>query len=64
MLSGGACQTFGIIEVLNDELSIPVEYLDPWSVVEIPAELKKAIKPTSKYTYNVAVGLAMSGKVY
>lgn len=64
MLSGGACQTFGIIEVLNDELSIPVEYLDPWSVVEIPAELKKAIKPTNKYTYNVAVGLAMSGKVY
>lgn len=64
MLSGGACQTFGIIDVLNDELSIPVEFLDPWSVVEVPGELKKMIKSTSKYTYNVAVGLSMSGIVY
>ncbi len=64
MLSGGACETFGLTDALSEKFSVPVEYLDPWKVVDMSKELEKTVEASGRYAYNVAVGLAMNGKVY
>lgn len=64
MLSGGGCEIYGLSDALSRRFSVPVEYLDPWKVVEVPDDLKDSLNSSSKYTYNIAIGLAMSEKVY
>lgn len=64
VLSGGACETYGLTDVLSERFSAVVEYLDPWKVVSLPKEFEKNIEAAGKYSYNIAIGLAMTGKVY
>lgn len=57
LLSGGACLTPGLAEVLGRELGAPVEYLDPFRRIARTSGLLDPALPRPAYA--VAVGLAM-----
>ncbi len=61
ILSGAASQTLGLREYLEEKYSVPVNYMDPWVKVELAEGIN--IPEHKKYTYNIALGLALSGVV-
>lgn len=63
-LSGGASETAGLKEALTAKYSVPVDYLNPWKNVALAPEYEDFFNTDNRYTYNVALGLAMHGHVF
>ena len=62
-LSGGACQTIGLEKALREKYKVSVEYIDPWDKITME-ESVGSVTELGRYTYNVALGLALHGYVY
>ena len=63
-LSGGACETFGLKEALTAKYSVPVEFLNPWKIIELSGEYQGFFDSDNRFAYNVALGLALHGRVF
>lgn len=62
-LSGGACQTFGVEKCLRDKYNVPISFLNPWEHITLSSNVEE-IKENDRYSYNVALGLALHGLIY
>lgn len=63
-LSGGGATIFGLKEAIMTQFSIPVEFLDPWMIIDVPEKFELLVDSDMKYSYNVAIGLSMHRWVY
>lgn len=63
-LSGGASETFGLKEALSAKYSVPVDFLNPWKSIEVKGEYVDFFNTDNRFSYNVALGLAMHGKIF
>lgn len=62
-LSGGASETYGLKDALSAKYSVLVDYFNPWKVIALSDDYKDFFNADNKFTYNVALGLALHGKV-
>jgi len=63
-LSGGGATIFGLKEALMTQFLIPVNFLDPWTVIDVSEKFYDITEGEDRYSYNVALGLSMHGRVY
>lgn len=62
-LSGGASETYGLKDALSAKYSVLVDFFNPWKVIGLTDEYKDFFNAENKFTYNVALGLALHGKI-
>lgn len=62
-LSGGSCLVYGLSKALQSKFNIPVEFLDPWKIINMPSNIHE-IKDEERYSYSTVLGLALHGKVF
>ncbi len=57
IMSGAASQTAGLAESLSEKYNVDVEFMDPWGKFELAEGI--TVDPSERYTYNIALGLAL-----